>query len=393
MKKKIAILCSTDYNSYPVGGMMSFVKDAASEIAIHFEVDFWGVDAGAGVNSFNSGGDNFPVRFFGTAKTGRKVVPNMIRVTWQLWRNRRILLDAEYDAIYVHGIPLNAALPCHYGGPKRINHVHGLNNPFKSLNTSNGFINWLFYRLYEIFRRRVLRDSDLVLLAGDQKGLASFIKLYPTPARMIALPNFCDTEIFGMHPEPINRSELNIGQTDKILLYVGRLSREKDPLLAVNIIAALLSCEERAERIHLVMIGGGALEDAVTEKVRTLGLISEVRILGVQSRERIAQWMRSADLLLLTSHFEGFPVVLAEAAQSGLPIVCPEITGIHDLVISGKTGFVVNSRNPEDFVDPILETLANRVAFGERVHELASQYTPERILGRLCNEIADVLRT
>ena len=82
--KKIAILSSTDYNSYPVGGMMSFIKDSAPEMAKRFELDFWGVDAGAGVDSFTSGAHTFPVRFFGSVKTGRKIIPNVIRVTWYL---------------------------------------------------------------------------------------------------------------------------------------------------------------------------------------------------------------------------------------------------------------------------------------------------------------------
>ncbi len=387
--KKIAVLSSTDYNSYPVGGMMSFIKDAAPEMAKRFEVDFWGVDTGTGVKSFTSGGQTFPVRFFGSAKTGRKIIPNMVRVTWHLWRNRRALLNEGYDGIYIHGIPLNMALP--RGGPKRINHVHGLNNPFKALNGYNNIGKRLLHLFYEWSRRVAVRDSDLVMLAGDRQGLAPFQRAYPTSGRMVVLPNFCDTKTFGMHVSPLDRGKESFEAADKIILHVGRLSKEKDPVLAIRILAALINQAELKVRVHLVMIGGGALHEEIVQQVLTLGVDAHVSLLGIQTRATIAQWMRSADLLLLTSHFEGFPVVLAEAAHSGLPMVCPEITGVHDLVVSGKTGFVVDSRCPEDFVVPTLEVLESRQAYGTQARALAAQYTPDRILDRLCREISDVL--
>lgn len=390
--KKIAVLSSTDYNSYPVGGMMSFIKDAAPEMAKRFKVDFWGVDAGAGVDSFTSCGEIFPVRFFGSVKTGRKIVPNMLRVIWHLRKNRKMLLKEGYDGIYIHGIPLNMALP--RGGPKRINHVHGLNNPFKGLDQKNTFVKQLLHRLYERLRRIAVRDSDLVLLASDKQGLSPFRQAYPTSARLVAMPNFCDTKIFGPHVTPLNRIMESFKETDQIILHVGRMSKEKDPVLAIRILASLRAQADtdKEGRFHLVMIGDGALQGEVARQARALGIESNVTLLGMQPRVKIAQWMRSADLFLLTSHFEGFPVVLAEAAQSGLPMVCPEITGVHDLVISGKTGFVVDSRCPEDFVGPVLEALNNRAAYSAQARELAAEYTPERILYHLCNEIADVLR-
>lgn len=387
--KKIAVLSSTDYNSYPVGGMMSFIKDAAPALAERFDVDFWGVDAGAGVDSFSSAGQRFSIRFFGSVKTGRKILPNMVRVIWDLRKNQKLLLKEGYDGIYIHGIPLNMALP--RGGPKRINHVHGLNNPFKSLDRQNGVSKRLLHSFYEWIRREAVQKSDLVLLAGDQQSLDSFKQAYPTSARIVVLPNFCDTSTFGTHVAPLDLSKEGFGEPSRILLYVGRFSKEKDPVFAVRILAALCRQPETSENISLVMIGGGALEDDVRNEAQALGVQCNLKALGMQPRAKIAQWMRSADALLLSSHFEGFPVVLAEAAQSGLPMICPEITGVHDLVLPGETGAIVDSRHPEDFVAPVLETLRNRNAYGTRAREIAAQYTPSRVLDRLCQEIEDVL--
>lgn len=386
--KKIAVLSSTDYNSYPVGGMMSFIKDAAPEMAKWFEVDFWGVDAGAGIDSFTSGGKRFPVRFFGSVKTGPKIVPNVLRVIWQLRFNRRALLQKGYDGIYIHGIPLNLALP--RGGPKRINHVHGLTNPFLMHGTPSAFMRRVACG-YEAYRKRVVADSDLVFLAADHIGIEQFREAHPGNTRIKKIENFCDTELFGGSVALIDRAAHGVPQSARIIVHMGRFAYQKDPLLALRIFAACLSSGALTRADRLVMIGDGPLLPEGQALAAELGIAESVMFLGYQSREVIASWLAAADLFLYTSHANGYPISLAEAAQSGLPIVSTEVTGVHDLVVPGETGSLVRTRDPQSFIAPIVDTLANRAAYGARARELATQYTPSRILDRLCQEIANVL--
>jgi colanic acid/amylovoran biosynthesis glycosyltransferase len=139
------------------------------------------------------------------------------------------------------------------------------------------------------------------------------------------------------------------------------------------------------------MIGDGPLLSEGKALASELGLAERVTFLGHQPREAIASWLAEADLYLYTSHANGYPISLAEAAQSGLPIVSTAVTGVHDLVIPGETGVLVDDRAPESFAAPIAEALANRAVFGAQARELAAQYTPMSVLNRLCREIADVL--
>lgn len=386
--KKIAVLCSTDYNSYPVGGMMSFIKDAAPEMAKRFEVDFWGVDAGAGVDSFTSGGQRFPVRFFGSVKTGRKIIPNMVRVIWQLCKNRQLLLKEDYDGIYIHGIPLNIALP--HGGPKRINHVHGLTNPFLMHGTPSVAMRGAAV-CYEAFRRRVVAESDLVLLAADHLGIDQFREAHPGETRIEKIENFCDTELFGGPVESIDLHTYSLPSEARLIVHMGRFAYQKDPLLALRVFAAVLAKEPQANTYRLVMIGDGPLLPNGKALAAELGISEKVVFLGHQPRECIAAWLAAADLYLYTSYANGYPISLAEAAQSGLPIVSTAVTGVHDLVIPGETGALVATRDPQSFAAPVSEALANRDAFGARSREIAAQYTPSRVLNRLCQAIADVL--
>lgn len=386
--KKIAVLSSTDYNSYPVGGMMSFIKDAAPALAKRFDVDFWGVDAGTGVDSFTSGGQRFPVRFFGSVKTGRKIIPNMVRVIWHLRKNRQMLMNEGYEGIYIHGIPLNVALP--KGGPKRINHVHGLTNPFLMHGTPSAAMR-LAARGYEAYRRRVVTKSDLVLLAADHLGISQFRDAHPGNTRIEKIENFCDTNLFGGPVRKIDRTDYGLPPESRLIVHVGRFAYQKDPLLALRVFGAYLASKAQPPTDRLVMIGDGPLLPEGKALAADLGIAKKVLFLGHQPREVIAAWLAASDLYLYTSHANGYPISLAEAAQSGLPIVSTAVTGVHDLVVPGETGVLVGTRDPKSFASPIAMALANRVAYGARAREIAQQYTPARILDRLCQEIADVL--
>ena len=386
-RKKIAVLCSTDYNTYPVGGMMSFIKDAAPALSQRFDVDFWGVDAGSGLDSFTSGGEDFPVRFFANVRTGPKLVPNLVRVTWQLLGNRAALLSEGYHGLYIHGINLNFALPASMM-PKRINHVHGLTNPFL-MKAHASWTTRLIARRYHSYRRKVVQESDLVLLAADRLGIERFRAENPGKTRIEKIENFCDTALFGS-AAPVDRAAHGLPENARLIVHVGRFAYQKDPLLALEAFAAYRRAAG-SPNDRLVMIGDGPLLDEGKAMAGTLGVAPQVLFLGNRTRDEIAGWLAGADLYLYTSHANGYPISLAEAAQSGLPIVSTAVTGVHDLVLPGENGRLVESRNPEDFVAPIAEALAMRETWGRRSRALAAQYTPDIVLDRLCREIADVL--
>lgn len=387
--KRLAVLCSTDYNDYPVGGMMSFVRDAAPSLARHFDVDFWGVDAGGSARCFQVGGQTFPIRFFGEVCTGRRIVPNLVRVVWQLRRRRRELLAEDYDAIYIHGIPLNAALPWRMRA-RRINHVHGLTNPFLMQGLAGPRARVLA-AMYARYRRRVVRRSDLTLLAADHLGIDAFRAQHPCARRISKIENFCDTQLFGVDAQPAERASIGLPGDASLIIHVGRFAHQKDPLLALRAFASYRDGPGRGTRCAMVMIGDGPLLDEGRALAADLQIASAVHFLGNLDRREIASWLCAADLYLYTSHANGYPIALAEAAQSGLPIVSTAVTGVHDLVVPGQNGCLVTSRDPAAFAPAIDAALAQRCAFGRRSAELASRYRPELVLERLTREIADVI--
>src|SRR5262249_37581993 len=81
-----------------------------------------------------------------------------------------------------------------------------------------------------------------------------------------------------------------------------------------------------------------------------LRLQNHVSFLGHLSREKLDACYAMCDLVVLTSRSEGIPLVLMEAMAHGRTVLAPAITGIPELVIDGKTGFLYAPGSIEDFV-------------------------------------------
>jgi glycosyltransferase involved in cell wall biosynthesis len=117
------------------------------------------------------------------------------------------------------------------------------------------------------------------------------------------------------------------------LLLVGRLSVQKNPVLAIEALARVADLPWTLE-----IIGEGPLGEETRRAVERTGLGDRVIFSGWLAGDAVAARMAASDLLLMTSRHEGLPMVGVEALQHGLAIVGSDIGGLHDLVEPGKNG-------------------------------------------------------
>lgn len=107
------------------------------------------------------------------------------------------------------------------------------------------------------------------------------------------------------------------------------------------------------------LVGDGPLRDELAARIHRLGLGSRIHLHGGQPRQVIVRMLRDADVAALASHptrkgkREGIPVALMEAMASGLPVVSTAISGIPELVDSGRSGFLVAPRDSEALADAL----------------------------------------
>jgi glycosyltransferase involved in cell wall biosynthesis len=135
------------------------------------------------------------------------------------------------------------------------------------------------------------------------------------------------------------------------LLAVGRLHAVKDHAFLVEACAQLLS---RNVHFKCTIAGEGPERHNLEALIRASGLETRVTLLGHVAREHMNSCYDDADVVVLTSRSEGIPLVLMEAMALGKIVLAPAITGIPELVIAGKTGFLYECGLLNDFVTRLL---------------------------------------
>ncbi len=136
----------------------------------------------------------------------------------------------------------------------------------------------------------------------------------------------------------------------KKIIAIGRFEYQKNFFELIDIWAKV---HKEYPDWQLELVGHGPYWDAIQQKVKALGLEQSVILFGISANvvERLSQ----ASVYVLTSHFEGFGMVLIEAQSVGLPVVsyaCP--SGPRDIVTDGKDGYLVPLYDKETFAQKLM---------------------------------------
>jgi colanic acid/amylovoran biosynthesis glycosyltransferase len=132
------------------------------------------------------------------------------------------------------------------------------------------------------------------------------------------------------------------------ILFIGRLVEKKGPSYAIEAFYKVL---QEIPNIELRIIGDGPLKDELNELIHKLDLKGKVILLGAQPQSMVLKEMADADIFFLPSltaengDREGSPVSILEAEATGLPVVSTIHTGIPEIVVDGKTGFLTPEKD------------------------------------------------
>lgn len=131
------------------------------------------------------------------------------------------------------------------------------------------------------------------------------------------------------------RQRVGLPAEAPVVVVVNRLDEEKQPELMLKVVTLL---RERLPDVRVIVAGSGPLEGRVREIIARRNLEQTVTLLGRVSD--VVEIMSAADVLLLTSRYEGCPNVALEAQHIGLPVVATDAGGTSDAVAHGVTGYI-----------------------------------------------------
>lgn len=214
--------------------------------------------------------------------------------------------------------------------------------------------------------REKVRDAKFVAsISTDNRRLIEQVCGAELASRVKIVRCGVDTKVFDA-PPPTPAS----GGAPLSIVCTGTLYEVKGHAYLIDACRLL---RERNVPFVCRLIGDGPLLEQLNHQVSEAGLTDHVLFLGRQTRQQIAAWLQTADVLVAPSvptaqgRREGIPVVLMEAMASGLPVVASRISGIPELVEHETTGLLVPPRDPPALADALAELAsdpARRSALG-----------------------------
>lgn len=207
--------------------------------------------------------------------------------------------------------------------------------------------------------------------------------------RVLADGSIAGVDVQRFHPDHLRRdlvrTSLGIPPGAPVLLYVGRMKREKG---VVDLLAAFSGLRRRWPELRLLLVGPD--DDGLDSQC--VGVAGALRI---GYTKVVEDYLAAADVFCLPSYREGFGLVLVEAGAMGLPVVASRIYGITDAVVDKETGLLHRPGDIEDLSAKIEALLSNaelRVRLGENGRERATLLFPtERLTVAFGNLLQELL--
>ncbi len=202
---------------------------------------------------------------------------------------------------------------------------------------------------------RLLAASATHLLADSASQRQFLIDQKITQAEklnVLADGSISGVDLVRFRPNAASRSairaELGIKDDELLLLFLGRLNRDKGVFdLAAAYSAAALP------QLHLLLVGPD--EGGLKEAIQQLAAPCAERLHFIDYTDKPESWFAAADIFCLPSYREGFGSVIIEAAACGLPAIGSNIYGISDAIKDGETGMLVQAGDRDELTAAIVQ--------------------------------------
>ncbi|HEY9675749.1 MAG TPA: glycosyltransferase family 4 protein [Waterburya sp.] len=237
---------------------------------------------------------------------------------------------------------------------------------------------------------RLLVGQFARILSCNTESLQHYRQHYPSLAdRVSYIKNTVDNEIF--YPSTLDEREqgrrrlaqqMGLAEDTRFVLFAGRLHAQKDPTLLLCAFASLFK-----SKAHLLIAGDGDLRDEINSKIDSFGLSKHVTMLGAVNQARLAQLLRLSSVFVLTSAYEGLPVVVLEALACGTPIVTTRCGETPNL-LSAKSGVVCQERTRDAVADGLRQVLQHPGDYPiEACIQAAEPYSARSVVSALYSEM------
>lgn len=204
----------------------------------------------------------------------------------------------------------------------------------------------------------VYTSDNLATVNHYKELLPANKKVKVIPNGINCVDNFNPT----LYDRDEERAKLQISDNDLAVFFVGRLSEEKNPNVFIEVAKKIID-ENKKQNVKFFVIGDGPMRSAIEEQIKSIKGLG-VKYLGYQTD--IARFLSAADVFVLPSSIEGFPLSILEAMAMRLVVISSNVGAVPDVITDGVDGYVVDPGSVDQIHELILKLLGNR-RFAEKI--------------------------
>ena len=314
----------------------------------------------------------------------RKFIPTTFKYTLAL-------IGHCFEADFMHFHRLEPTLASLSWSADKALFIHNdIHSQIQSKEGSKGAILWRrFPAAYFSIERLLIRQFTQIFSCNSDS--ANFYRQrYPDIIdRITFIKNTVDNEVFyplsaneQNHQRQQLAQKLRLSQETQFILFAGRLHPQKDPLLLVQAMAAL-----NKPNIHLLIAGDGELAANVRSQITQLGLSRAVTMLGAIPQSELANLHRLSSAFILTSAYEGLPLVALESLACGTPVVTTQC-GETPKLLTANSGVVCQERTPTAIAASIQQILSHSNDYPpEACIATAKPYSAREVISNVYGEM------
>ncbi len=238
---------------------------------------------------------------------------------------------------------------------------------------------WPYAKFFYGSCSRVIAPSNSIKRVLESKNVSN---------RIDVVPNGVDTKRFNPKVNGKNLRHILTGGKDmKVVVYVGRVSKEKN--IGTMISAAKLLSKKKKD-ILFVIAGTGPALDQYIKQVHRNRLENFVKFAGFVSENDLPKYYAAADLMCMPSTFETQGIVSLEAMASGKPVVGADYLALKELIENGKNG---EKFRPLDYNDCArkIEKVINNLPYYKDCVKTAREYSISKVTDKLLNTYSTAL--
>lgn len=191
------------------------------------------------------------------------------------------------------------------------------------------------------------------------------------------------------------RTELGIGDSDFVCIFIGRLVRDKGINELIEAFKNVTSENQSGKRVRLILVGPSEqeLDPLLPETLAEIERHPDIMTTGFQSD--IRPYLAVSHLLVFPSYREGFPNVVIQGGAMGVPAVVTNISGSNEIIRQGENGIIVPAKNAQRLEQAVLQLMHHpdqyRAMASNAREAVVSRFSQEKVWNALLEEYRNAL--